>query len=275
MHDLDEMIILVIERDLSVLARGLPYIRRFLSPKKTTIIAPKACLARIREMKMAGEGEGLLDENEVAPGLNLELVRSLIEKRGGDPGRAGWYFKQFAILAYAIRPDVSPYYLNWDADTIPVRPIRFFDRDGRPLLAKKRGYNKAYFRTIEALTGIKRRLNYSFIAENMLFEREIARELVGAILKGATFEGKEFARTIMSAIADDDLSESGFSEYETYGTFAHAKHPDRVALRNLPSMRHGSFFSAALRRTLSSSRSAPCSPGRASSGGVFRPRSRK
>ena len=41
MRDPDEMIVLVIERDLPVLARSLPYIRRFLNPKKLTISLPK------------------------------------------------------------------------------------------------------------------------------------------------------------------------------------------------------------------------------------------
>ena len=242
MRDPDEMIVLVIERDLPVLARSLPYIRRFLNPKKLTIIAPEACLTGIRELNLTREGERLLEEDEAVPGLNLELVRSVLEKRGCDPRRAGWYFKQLVILAYATRPDASRCYLNWDADTIPARPICFFDRDGRALLAKKRGHNRPYFRTIERLTGLKRQVSFSFIAENMLFDRETTRELIDAIMKGSRFEGEAFARTVLGAIADDDLPGSGFSEYETYGTFARARHPERISLRNIASMRHGSFF---------------------------------
>ena len=129
---------------------------------------------------------------------------------------------------------------------MPVRPICFFDDSGRSLLTRKREYHKPYFDTIERLLGLGRQVSFSYIAEHMLFDREIARELDLAILGGGPFEGVSFARAILGAVADTDLPLSGFAEYETYGTFAQARHPDRIAVRSLASMRHGTaFFSLA------------------------------
>ena len=242
MKDSFEMIILVIERDLPVLSRSLPYIRHFLEPEGITFVAARPCLERVRAMDILEDGESLLDEDQVVPGLDLALVRSEIERRGGDPRRAGWYFKQITNLAYAFRPGRPSHYLTWDADTVPVRPIRFFDDSGRSLLTRKREYHKAYFDTIERLVGLKRQVPFSFIAEHMLFDREIVRELDLAILGGGAFEGGAFAKAILGAVADADLPLSGFAEYETYGTFAQARHPERIAVRSLASMRHGTAF---------------------------------
>jgi hypothetical protein len=237
-----DLILLAIDRDLSLLSRSQTYIRAFLAPERITFIAAKDCLERIREMGIARVGDLLLDEDQVVPGLELGFVRSLIAQRGGNPERAGWYFKQITNFAYARRPDASPFYLTWDADTIPLRPIRFFDECGRALLTTKGEYNKPYFEVIEALTGLQRQVDYSFIAEHMMFERDIVNDLIDTILGGLPFRGDELARRILGAVSDANLSSSGFAEYETYGTFALARHPDRIAVRELASLRHGTAF---------------------------------
>lgn len=237
-----DMIFLVIDRDLSLIARSLSFIRAFLAPKSITFIAAGGCLAGIRRMGLAAESDTLLDEDHVVPGLDLALVRSLIVERGGNPARAGWYFKQIANLAYARRPGVAPFYLTWDADTIPLRSIRFFDEAGRVLLTRKGEYNKPYFEVIEALTGLRRQADFSFIAEHMLFDRDIVNHLIDTILGGLPFRGDALAGRILGAVSDANLSSSGFAEYETYGTFATAHHPDRIAVRRLASLRHGTAF---------------------------------
>lgn len=237
-----ELLLLVIERDLEVMARAIPYIEHFLGPARITYVSPGPCMEKILSRGLVGEDGRLLDEDEISPGLNLPFVRSLIAARGGNPRRAGWYYKQIAIFAYAQRPEAWTHYLVWDADSIPVRPIPFFDDEGRVFLDKKREHHRAYFETIGRLTGMRKAVDFSFVAEHMLFERDLMRELNACILGGRDFDGRELAERIIGAVADEDISRSGFSEYETYGTFVAARHPERIAFRHLASTRYGTAF---------------------------------
>ena len=234
-----ELILLTIERYLPTLEIGLPYIHRFIKPSKITIIASKSCLKKINNMGFVDEDVVLLDEDRVVEGITLDYVRSLIESRGGEVGRAGWYFKQLLNFAYAMRPETMDYYLTWDSDGIPVRPISFFDEKGRMLLAKKSEYHKPYFYTIEALIGLKREVDFSFIAEHMMFKREYMLSLLHLIARSENLEGKIFVKSVITAIQSDYISGSGFAEYETYGTYVYKKFPEAVLARDISSVRGG------------------------------------
>ncbi|MDP3176667.1 MAG: hypothetical protein Q8M76_02105, partial [Spirochaetaceae bacterium] len=237
-----ELILLAIERDLAVLATGLPYIRRFLKPGKVTLIASAPCLAKARAMGLASGISDFLDEDLAVQGLSLAGVRGLIEDRGGDPNRAGWYFKQIVIFCYSLRETTAERYLAWDADTIPVRPIAFFDEAGRVLYAKKKEHNQAYFATIRRLLDLEKQGDFSFIAEHMMFDRGNVRELLAAIQGGRAIDAGKIAERIIAAVDPKDLPGSGFSEYETYGTYVSARMPGTIVARDLPSSRHGTAF---------------------------------
>ena len=242
MSECFDLLIFVIERDLPLLRLNMPYLRHFLRPKRCVFVASSACLESLGRAKLAFGSDLLLDEDSLVPGLSLGAVRDLVVARSCPPERAGWYFKQIAIFAYAFRADAGERYLCWDADTVPVRDISFFDDHGRALLARKREHHRSYFGTIERLTGLKRQAKFSFIAEHMLFERELVRELVAIMLGGRKFDGALLAHTILGAVDDRDLPASGFSEYETYGTFVYAKRRERISVRRIASIRHGTAF---------------------------------
>jgi hypothetical protein len=236
-----ELILLTIEHHLPILEISLPYIRRFIKPSKITIIASKSCLKKINNMGFVDEDVVLLDEDRVVEGITLDYVRSLIESRGGEVGRAGWYFKQLLNFAYAMRPETMDYYLTWDSDGIPVRPISFFDEKGRILLTKYSGYHnhKPYFYTIEALIGLKREVDFSFIAEHMMFKREYMLSLLHLIARSENLEGKIFVKSVITAIQSDHISGAGFAEYETYGTYVYKKFPKAVLVRDISYVRGG------------------------------------
>jgi hypothetical protein len=237
-----ELILQTIERDVPVLAIGLPYMRRFIRPSRITFIASARCLAVIQASGLVSGDSRLLDEDDVAPGLSLGLVQDLLERRGANRGRAGWYLKQMLNLAYATRDDAGRHYLTWDSDSIPLRPIEFFDGRGRILYVRKSEHHRAYFTTLRRLLGIGRLARFSFIAEHMMFDREVSRDLLAAIMKGEPFEGAALAARIIGAVADEDLSKSGFAEYETYGTWALATRPETIAIRKMRSSRRGTAF---------------------------------
>ncbi|HPG95750.1 MAG TPA: hypothetical protein PK712_00775 [Rectinema sp.] len=244
-----ELLLLTIERDLPVLSVGLPFIIHFLMPRKIMLIASSHCLEKARSLgfhKSSGPVIEYLDEDTVVPGLSLASIKACIQAHGGKGDRAGWYFKQLLLLAYATQPSPYRYYLVWDTDTIPVRPLSFFDGTGRVLMTTKTEIHPAYFRTMEKLIGIGKVMRGSFIAEHMMFERPYVSRLLACIMKNKandkSFDAQKFIESVIAAIEPEELDGSGFSEYETYGSFMYRTARDCIALRDLPSMRLGSSF---------------------------------
>ncbi|PKL07277.1 MAG: hypothetical protein CVV53_00405 [Spirochaetae bacterium HGW-Spirochaetae-9] len=163
-------------------------------------------------------------------------------ERGGEGSRAGWYFKQILNLAYSLREETSPFYLTWDADSIPVKEINFFDPVGRVYMTMKKENHPPYFATSMNLIGIGKVAEQSFIAEHMMFERDYVRTLLKRIDGSDSPTGTSIARRVIESIAAKDLSGSGFAEYEIYGSFMFATAREKIALRMLPSLRHGTAF---------------------------------
>ena len=165
-----ELLVPAIERHLPILQVAAPYMRRFLRPRRIVYLASRRCLEALGRNGILSPIDVAMDEDEVAEGLSLGLVREILRLRGSDPARGGWYFKQIAILAYAQRFEAEERYLTWDADTVPLRETDFVDAEGRTILERKTEYNAAYFRTIKSLLGIERQVEYSYIAEHMMFD---------------------------------------------------------------------------------------------------------
>jgi len=240
-----ELLVLTIERDVPKIEVALPYMRRFLASNRIRFVAPRACIAELDRRGLVGADTLAVDENDVAAGLTVGLVCDLLSARGADPSRAGWYFKQLLIFAYGMRSDSGEHYLVWDADTIPLRTLPFFDDRGRTILDRKTEHYPDYFETLKALVGIDRQVSYSFIAEHMMMARDIVRAFVDEAMRGEPYSGAAFAQRVMDSISDEALARgAGFSEYESYGNFATSRFPERIAVRDSPSTREGMNFYA-------------------------------
>ncbi len=190
----------------------------------------------------ASLGVGFLDEDQVYEGLALRKVKDYLKRRIGDSKRAGWYFQQFLKYAYAYACE-EEYYIVWDADTVPLRPISHME-DGHPLFTKKEEMEPAYFATLGRLFGgsVGRYGDFSFICENMVFHAQTVKEMLGEILRQPGLQGKTFWERILSAVSDQDLPGSGFSEFETYGNYVMALHPGFYKLRSLKGLRKGAEY---------------------------------
>ena len=149
-------------------------------------------------------------------------LASAIEKHGS--ARFGWYIQQFIKIAAMASGNPDDYVLIWDADTIPVRKISFFSQDGKILFYTGSEHHKPYFKCIERLTGLAKAIPESFIAQCLLGKAGWAAEFLDLVQD-------RFGKDPFQAIIDaTDLSEkSGFSEYETLGTFFFSKYKDQIA----------------------------------------------
>jgi hypothetical protein len=143
--------------------------------------------------------------------------------------RWGWYFQQILKLGMADRVDTD-YYLVVDADTVFLRRVTFFNDDGKPLYATSTEYCQAYFDVFEHLLGFIANREYSFITNHMVFHRDIVKEMRSSF-RGAV----PWYMCIVKYVEPQApwYSEAQFSEYETYGHYIKAFHPDELNVRPL------------------------------------------
>lgn len=179
------------------------------------------------------KGITFYDEDKIFPGLSFASVKDVIKQRNPNTCRTGWYFQQFLKMAYALICE-QPYYLIWDADTIPLKKyntdVLSFD--------VKTEYRKAYFDTINKLfPELSKKNKYSFIAEHMMIDVSVMKEMIYKINK--IDNTKSFWINILECVADGELSGAGFSEFETYGTYTKNYYPKLYKIQKWHSLRDG------------------------------------
>ena len=67
-------------------------------------------------------------------------------------------------------------------------------------------------------------------------------EMLSEIEANPALAGRNFQEKIISAIAPDQLAYNGFSEFETFGSYVTARHPDSYVFREWHSLRGGGKF---------------------------------
>jgi hypothetical protein len=220
-----------------------------LNPRKIIIVADKKVKNHVRENKYIE----FCNEDDLVENLTLNTIKRLMKIITGEDNRSGWYFQQFLKMAYAIKSKTK-YYLVWDSDTIPLNHIYFFkniingyggrEGNGKCLFTMKGEHHVPYFKTINTLfDGIVFKLtNKSFIAEHMMIDRDIMIEIIEKIEKNKKVNGNKFYEKILYAIDRNEITGSGFSEFETYGNYVLKYYPERYCLRELRTLREGSNF---------------------------------
>ncbi|MBQ9301602.1 DUF6492 family protein [Butyrivibrio sp.] len=189
-----------------------------------------------------------INENDV---IAFNDVHQVISKRLADAlggkelprGITGWYYQQFLKMQYAFMCK-DEYYMVWDGDTVPCRPINMFSIEtGQPYIDLKHEYHPEYFETLgKILPGFKKVIERSFISEHMLIRCDIMKSLIADIEKNESIEGEKFWEKIINAIEPDKIFDSSFSEFETYGTYVALRYPSVYKLRDWHSFRMGAMF---------------------------------
>ena len=135
------------------------------------------------------------------------------------------------------------YYLIWDSDTIPVKEVNMFSDDGKPYFDVKTEYHKPYFITMKNLfPELGKKNNYSFISEHMLIKTKIMKKLINRIDNNSNILGDKWYEKIINCININDLKHSGFSEFETYGTFVNEHYKHFYKIRTWKFLRNGKYY---------------------------------
>lgn len=240
------MIIPTTEEDYVRLDREIPLFIEFFDITEIVFIGPETVEAHVREdAKRFGLEDRVrfLDENDLIDREDFfAMIRRRIQRAGYEiagNSHLGWYYQQFLKLAYADVCD-SEYYMEWDADTIPLRRTEMFTKDGHPYFDMKTEHNPGYFKTIKKLFGFGKQVDLSFIAEHMIFSVKYVKEMINEIMH-TSFPGDNFYEKIFYAIDLDNLK-LGFAEFETYGTWMFVRHPEVYRYREWRSLREASLF---------------------------------
>lgn len=237
-----DIIIPVGKNDVSFVARVIKYISICLQDiENIYIITSSKHIHSIRRRIYPQYKNCIfINENELIPNLSFHTIDELLKKYSPNKKQnTGWFFQQFLKLAFAQSKYCHSFYLTWDADTLPLAPISFFD--GKHILYNpKKEYNPNYFVTIKHLFGYGKKNESSYISENMVFSKEIVCKMLKDI-ESSDIEGNSWIEKILS-ICDFASPLPCFSEFETYGTYCFVNHPDLYKPRYLNTFREAGLI---------------------------------
>ncbi len=239
-----DIIIPVALNEALFVTKALPYLRKnLMGAERIFLITNNRNFRFLREEPKKDSKCVLIDENALVEGLNFSVVKALLQEKynGLLQPRTGWYFQQFLKMGFALSQYASDYYLSWDADTLPLSPISFFD-GSHILYNPKREFHQPYFDTLKKLLGIDRGVDHSYIAEHMMFSVDIMREMVSDI-SNTSVPGDNWVQKIINS-TDISMSKSCemFSEFETYGNYCALKYPGLYKPRHLNTFREAGFI---------------------------------
>lgn len=232
-----EIVTCSIPRDLPLTCLVLDRIKKYFNVQTISVAMPSSAFPEGR--RLLGSEAELLNERDFSGGLSLVDLQAMT-RIYGFPARAGWYMQQLVKLGFALRGDPDGYYLIWDCDTVPLRPLDFFTADDRPIYTLADEKHAPYFQTYERLLGTMAHWQGSFISQHMIIKRRFAREMLEEITARHPLQSS-WSLVIMDKLAPVE-SLSLFSEYETYGNFVHSRYPSSIAFRRLPWLRDGSRY---------------------------------
>lgn len=231
-----DVIIPVAIKDAPFIRRTLNYVFQNLEGVGNVyIIASRKLFGVIKKRTKNIERCILLDEDTIVDGLSFFKLNSFLKQKGFK--RTGWLFQQFLKLGFAQSSYCDKdYYLSWDADTIPLRKISFFDYE-HPFFTRKGEFHKPYFDAIKRLLNMDKSVDFSFIAEHMLFNKAIVIQMLRDI------ELHNDGTWLEAILSNVDFNEPNcFSEFETYGTYCANRHKDLYHIRFLNTLRCGALI---------------------------------
>lgn len=237
-----DVVIPAVGSDIPFLVKVVKYIRvNLVDAEKIYIVTNERNFKKKALVRLVKENQVVvLDENNFVGGLSFEHVKYNLLQRNyyNSPG---WFLQQFIKLGFATTQYANEYYLTWDADTLPLSKVEYFE-DSHPRFTIKKECHLAYFETIKHLFGYGKLKEFSFIAEHMMFKVSIVREMLNAI-ENSDVEGEKWYDKCLNACNfNSRYSAPHFSEFETYGTYCMANYPEFYRFQKLNTFRSAGFI---------------------------------
>lgn len=227
-------------KDFEFLKKTIKYVSMNIKPQKIYLIIDTRLIKFLPKKVKCNAFVEVLDENSILENISFDCVKKTLVNHGSPAKRTGWFLQQFIKLGFALSEYCdTDYYLSWDADTLPLRNIEFFTSDGKPIFTKKKEHNQAYFDTLSKILKLGEYADFSYIAEHMMFNKNVMTEMLGDIEKSA-IDGDSWYEKIINAT--DSTNVNSFSEFETYGNFCLNHYPDMYATQVLNTFRKAGYI---------------------------------
>lgn len=219
-----DVILVVAGKDLDNLDLVCKNLIRYVKPEKIVVITNDTTKAENKVISNNILDVQVIHENEILKPLKSLDISSL--KIAGFPSRYFWYYQQFLKILYA-RHSKSKYYLIWDADTIPLKTMCFFnDKKKVKITCGNEKRHQEYVDTNKLLLDRVDVANKSFISQHMMIDRDVMLSLISKI------ENKfltNFQAAVLANLQGKSLSQ--FSEYELYANYYTSIKSDYVIIK--------------------------------------------
>ena len=193
-------------------------VSQFIEAKKYVVVVPKIDVEAFEALDI-GKYSVISEEK-------YDYIAEYLRSRLGDnQSRFGWYFQQFIKLAELDDGGHKSVNLIWDADTVPLKKIEF-KRNEKIYFYQGGEHHKPYFDLIQDLLDLPKISKKSFISQCFPCKSSWIKAFKKHIEN--KFSGKPWFKAIIDRI--DASKASGFSEYETLGTFVLKKFPSEIEL---------------------------------------------
>lgn len=207
-------------RDIDVWSVASKYVKRYIDAKNYVVIVPDR---EVELFRMRTDSSFEVLPESICLGRFEPQMRQMAATAAKE--RLGWYLQQLIKISYLETAGDEEVFLIWDADTIPLKPLKFVDDDGALRYYRSDEFHRPYFESISRLLGMERKVNYSFIAQCFPIRGSWAKEFFSYI------ETQHRSTWIEALIDSVDFREAcGFSEYETLGTYLSYAHPSEMRL---------------------------------------------
>ena len=235
MNEKFDCIIPVAGKDCPLLKNLVSLVLKNLAPDKLYIITKAPFFFHFRNLEPVIQKKVILiNEDDLLTNVNYNMIAGYLDKVGLNKDARGWYFQQFLKMGFALSDYADKYYLTFDADTYPVKPLVFFNKEGLPYFSMKEEHHKPYFMTMEKLLNLRKSTEQSFISENMLIDVQMMKQLIAEI-EQSTVDGDNWCEKIINALPMHEVN--AFSEFETYGTYVLNRFPGTYEMRTLKTFR--------------------------------------
>jgi hypothetical protein len=211
-HEIDVVICVCCRKDIDTWEVASKRLTNCIDSADYVVITPEKDLERFKAV--TNPNIQVLSEESILPSSYMHYISKHLDQNSKQAGRAGWMYQQFLKMEFALTCNKHRI-LIWDADTIPLRSIHFFDNNGSPRYFTGEEYHAPYFKLIRTVLGIGRKTRASFIAQCLPFYRDTLQSMVQHI---ETSSGLDWKSVILTAIKPN-YGPSPFSEYETIGTW--------------------------------------------------------
>lgn len=236
-----DILMCFVARDFRIIKKTVKFLRKNIQKDDDTIYIVGSIKNKrfFSEKWISDNNVVLLDENRLVEGLSFSFVSDCLADHIKARYSTGWYLQQFLKMGFALSPYAKNNYLIWDSDTVPVRHIEMQAHNGKYYLAAKTENHKPYFDTLKKLLGFGKQEVFSYIAEHMVIDTNIMKEIINCINNSAV-KGEFWFEKIINATSP--YEQFGFSEFETYGNYCSVYHPGLFEIRELRTLREAGML---------------------------------